>query len=242
MNNRIRIKAIQGLIVLAALSLGACGGGGGSSIELPPPDPEFTIGGMVSGLTGGTVVLRNDGGDDLLLSANGGFEFATAMSNGDLYRVTVFEHPAGQTCTVSGGIGNVSGADVQNILVDCVTDPVILPEGELIGCFNPDLFATGTTWTASYRVRRYEPVELFYDVTFGITETREIIGAASFNGEDNAIQIRISSIGEDIGVPPGGFVSLTDEPEDFTGEFLAYYAVDLAAGGVAASDSWRTTG
>ena len=118
---------------------------------------------------------------------------------------------------------------------DFIPDPAendrdILPEGELIGCFNPGLYATGTTFTASYFVRRYEPTFGFYGVAFGITETREVIGAASFNGVDNAVQIRVSSLGEDIGAP--SIVPLTNEPDSFTGEFMAYYAVDLPAGEV----------
>ncbi len=103
----------------------------------------------------------------------------------------------------------------------------ILPEGELISCFNPDLFQTGTTWTATWFVRRYEPTFGFYDVTFGITETREVLGAVAFNGEDDAIQVRVSSVGDgSLGV------GSTTEPQNFTGEFMAYYAIDLVAGEV----------
>ena len=198
----------------------------------PEPEPEFTIGGTITGLTG-TVVLQNDGSNDLSLSENGPFTFSMGMADGDTYIVSVLTQPEGQTCTVSNGSGNVSAADVTNVSVTCVTDPVIVPEGELMACFNPDLFETGTSHTASYRVRRHSPESSgFYDITFGITETREVIGAASFNGEDNAVQIRVTSMAEDIGIEPGGIIPITDELDTFTGTFMAYYAVDFVAGQV----------
>ncbi len=51
------------------------GGGAGSP---PPPPPTYSVGGSVSGLAG-TVVLRDNGGDDLSVSANGPFTFATQL-------------------------------------------------------------------------------------------------------------------------------------------------------------------
>ena len=42
---------------------------------------SFTVGGTVSGLSG-TVVLQDNGGDNLSVSANGSFTFATALPTG----------------------------------------------------------------------------------------------------------------------------------------------------------------
>lgn len=60
----------------------------------------FTVGGTVSGLSG-TVVLQDNGADNLILSANGPFTFATALAPEAAYAVTVKTNPAGQTCTVT---------------------------------------------------------------------------------------------------------------------------------------------
>ncbi|MCP4105642.1 MAG: hypothetical protein GY749_08915, partial [Desulfobacteraceae bacterium] len=79
----------------------------------------YTIGGTVSGLTG-TLVLQNNGGDDLTLTADGAFTFATALGDGSAYNVTVLTQPAGQTCTITTGSGTLAGADVMGVAANCV--------------------------------------------------------------------------------------------------------------------------
>jgi hypothetical protein len=68
-------------------------------------DKPFTVGGNVSGLTG-SVTLQNNGGNNLVRNANGGFTFTTALASGSAYAVTVASQPAGQTCTVANGSGD----------------------------------------------------------------------------------------------------------------------------------------
>ena len=85
--------------------------------------PTYTIGGTITGLTG-TVVLRNNGGDNLSTASNGSFAFATPLNNSASYAVTVFTQPSGQTCVVSNGSGTVSSANVTNVSVACTTDDV----------------------------------------------------------------------------------------------------------------------
>jgi hypothetical protein len=80
----------------------------------------FTVGGTVSGLTGTGLVLRNNGGNDLAVSADGPFTFSTAIAGGGAYSVTVFTQPSGQSCTVANGAGTIS-ANVTNVAVNCVT-------------------------------------------------------------------------------------------------------------------------
>jgi hypothetical protein len=82
--------------------------------------PTYTIGGTISGLTG-TVVLQNNGGDNYSTSTNGSFVFATALNNSASYSVTVSSQPTGQTCTIGGGTGTVSSANVTSVTVNCVS-------------------------------------------------------------------------------------------------------------------------
>ena len=80
----------------------------------------YTVGGTVSGLSG-TVVLQDNGGDNLSVSANGPFTFATALASGAAYSVTVKTNPSGQTCTVASGSGTIASANVTNVAVSCTS-------------------------------------------------------------------------------------------------------------------------
>ena len=82
---------------------------------------SFTVGGSVSGLSG-TVVLQDNGGDDLSVAASGPFTFATKVATGAAYSVTVKTNPSGQTCTVAGGTGTMGSANVTSVAVTCAAD------------------------------------------------------------------------------------------------------------------------
>ena len=95
-----------------------------------PPVVTHTIGGTVGGLTGTGLVLRNNGGDDRVVTANGGFTFAAAINAGSAYNVSVFTQPTGQNCTVQNGSG-AANANVTNVAVACVAVPKPLVAGVL---------------------------------------------------------------------------------------------------------------
>lgn len=78
----------------------------------------YTVGGTITGLSG-TLVLRNNSGDDLTLTNNNAWTFATAVADGAGYAVTVKTQPSGLTCSVSSGAGTISGANVANVSVVC---------------------------------------------------------------------------------------------------------------------------
>jgi len=81
----------------------------------------YTVGGTVSGLTGSGLVLRNNGGNNLAISANGAFTFTTAIASGATYAVSVFTQPTSpsQNCAVTNGSGTVGGANVTNVTITC---------------------------------------------------------------------------------------------------------------------------
>ncbi len=87
----------------------------------------YTIGGTVSGLSGKGLLLQNNSGDNLAVSANGSFTFATAIPSGSTYSVTVLAQPTGpsQTCAVTGG-GGTAGANITGIQVACTTNTFTL--------------------------------------------------------------------------------------------------------------------
>ncbi|HYK26804.1 MAG TPA: alpha/beta hydrolase-fold protein [Streptosporangiaceae bacterium] len=90
---------------------GGTGGGSGSG--------TYSVGGTVSGLSG-PVVLEDNSGDDLTVSANGPFLFATQLASGASYNVTVKTAPPGQACTVAAGAGTIT-ANITNITVTCTS-------------------------------------------------------------------------------------------------------------------------
>ena len=102
------------LAVVSAVMLVSCGGGSGT--------PTHTVGGTVSGLTSGSLVLKNNAGDDLTINANStSFSFATALVSSAGYAVTVATQPSGLTCAVTNGSGTIASANVTNVVVACVS-------------------------------------------------------------------------------------------------------------------------
>jgi len=84
-----------------------------------------SVGGTVSGLAAGnSMVLQNNGGDDLVVAADGGFTFATGVASGQAFSVTVLTQPAtpSQTCTVAGGAGTIADGDINDVAVTCATN------------------------------------------------------------------------------------------------------------------------
>ncbi len=74
----------------------------------------------VSGLADGFgVVLQNNGGDDLMVAANGTFAFPTRLADGSGFQVSVKAQPFGQTCTASQGSGTLAGASPATASVVC---------------------------------------------------------------------------------------------------------------------------
>ncbi len=104
---------------------GAAADIGAFEVQGTPP-ASYTIGGNVNGLAGAGLVLQQSGGDDLPISADGTFTFATPVQDGGAYSVTVFAQPGNpaQTCTVANASGTVDGADVTNVEVACTSDVV----------------------------------------------------------------------------------------------------------------------
>jgi hypothetical protein len=83
------------------------------------------IGGTVTGLAGGGLVLENELGDDLAIAGNGAFTFATTVLSGSPYSVTIATQPSSptQSCVVGNAAGNVtSGYDISNVTVTCTTN------------------------------------------------------------------------------------------------------------------------
>lgn len=82
----------------------------------------YSVGGTLFGLaSGASLVLQNNGDDDLTLDKNADFVFLTKLSDGEAYTVTVHIQPVEQTCLVSQSAGVIRGENVTNIEVRCTS-------------------------------------------------------------------------------------------------------------------------
>ena len=125
------------LLLCTGLIFVGCGGGGGSGKRpgTGGQNQKFSIGGVVAGLKG-DLILQNNGGDDLLIQADGPFKFATTLAGGAAYDVTVLAKSPIQIVVVTNGNGNVGAANIVNINVTC-TDRWSLPLS-LLDNISPD--------------------------------------------------------------------------------------------------------
>jgi hypothetical protein len=116
-------------VPVLVLGLAACsngrgsldgGGGGGTGQQQAPP--KVTIGGTVAGLAGSGLVLQNNGGDDLAVSANGTFSFKASVDSGSPYNITALAQPTGPTqfCSIANAAGTAT-SNVTSVAVTCST-------------------------------------------------------------------------------------------------------------------------
>jgi hypothetical protein len=117
------IKSFLSMLTLtASLLLASCGSMPGASPGPGSSSTTYMIGGTVINLagTGGGLHLQDNGGDTLLVNANGNFTFPAALAIGSAYNVTVSEQPTApaQKCEVTRGSGTAT-TNVTNIAVDC---------------------------------------------------------------------------------------------------------------------------
>jgi hypothetical protein len=103
-------------------------------------DYLYTVGGTITGLPSGkSIKLQNNLANTLIANSTGSnipFTFSTPIMNGLTYNVTVLEKPLTLDCPVSLGSGNISGMNVTNVSVDCVTPPPVCGDSVCNGTEN----------------------------------------------------------------------------------------------------------
>jgi hypothetical protein len=89
-----------------------------------------SIGGKISGLAADGLVLNNgsDSTAAIVKDATTGaypttFTFATPVTYGQTFGVTVLQNPTGQTCTIKNGAGKMDDVAIVTIEVTCVNNP-----------------------------------------------------------------------------------------------------------------------
>ena len=102
---------ISGVAAMLLATAGCSGRGGGGTAT-------YKVGGTVTGLNG-KLVLQNNGGNDLSVTASGTFTFTMALTGGRSYSVTVKTQPGAQSCYGTNLTGTISGANVTNVSIGC---------------------------------------------------------------------------------------------------------------------------
>ena len=116
----------------------------------------FTLGGTVSGLAGSGLVIKDQiSGGTAAPTSDGAFTLSspTPILDGFAYRVFVATQPTSpdQSCTVTNGNGTVTGANVTNITVNCVS---AVPSGSLDPTFGD---GGRVTTTIGYSPGSFDP-------------------------------------------------------------------------------------
>lgn len=82
----------------------------------------YAVGGTVAGLTGASpLVLRNNGGDDVSITANGAFRFPTPLLTNASYQASIASQPSGNLCSLARASGTVTTSSITDIGVTCTS-------------------------------------------------------------------------------------------------------------------------
>lgn len=234
--------------------------------------PTYSIGGNVSGLTSGqSVTLLDNGTDSLPIAANGGFVFKKRLPAGAAYNVTVGTQPAAETCSVTGGKGNVGNANPVGIAVSCTPNPTYsigvtvsgLTTGQSVTLLDNGTDSLTASANGSFNFPAKLAAGAAYNVTVGTQPTAEtctVTGGKGNVGNANVIGIAVSctpnptySIGGSVsGLTTGQSVTLLDNGGNsltvtsntsftFTAKLASGAAYDVTVGTQPAGETCNVT-
>ena len=119
---KIRVYVCISFLVMAIAGCGSSGSGGGKT----PPSVRYTVGGFVNDLLNSPVTLVNNGTDKVTIPTYGSFAFPTLLSSGTSYNITIGTQPTnGQNCIVQNPTGVVTTANINSIIVFCLSPATI---------------------------------------------------------------------------------------------------------------------
>ncbi len=104
------------------------------SCSAAPPPQLYSVAGTITGFTSGSMVLEDNGADDLTVAANAtAFSFPADLASGATYEVTVKTQPSDLTCTVSPNTPQTIGnSNVTNVAVSCSPASAGTPGAETV--------------------------------------------------------------------------------------------------------------
>jgi hypothetical protein len=111
-----------GLTCTLTQGSGTMGAASVTNVTVVCADQSYSLGGSISGLTAGGLVIAN--GSDTLTVTSGAttFTMPTPVAYSSSYAVTVQTQPTGLTCTISNGVGTMQAGNVVNVTLVCATN------------------------------------------------------------------------------------------------------------------------
>jgi hypothetical protein len=114
------MKKFNPSILFTFVSLLLIGCGGSSTPNEQTPNPTtYAVNVTVTGLDG-TLVLQNNGANNLTITSSGDETFTTELEDGEDFDVSISDSPADQNCILDNESGTIDGADVE-VEVSCIT-------------------------------------------------------------------------------------------------------------------------
>ncbi len=99
---------------------GIVAAGNVSNVGVACSNNTFNVTATVSGLNTGTLVLQDNGADNLSILGDGSYDFNTPLASNANYNITILTQPAGGNCAVVNGSGTIGSSNVTNVAVACV--------------------------------------------------------------------------------------------------------------------------
>jgi N-acetylneuraminic acid mutarotase len=109
----------KGLTCTVSHGKGAMPASDVASVVVTCADNAYTLGGSITGLTTGGLVLENGNDRRTVAADSTQFTMPTTVAYTSAYAVTVAEQPSGLTCAVSQSTGTMPAADFTGVVVNC---------------------------------------------------------------------------------------------------------------------------
>ncbi len=116
------------------------GNSGAISVPNPISNPttansSYSVGGTVTGLTGSSLTIVLNSTEQLTITTDGSFFFATKLNSQSSFTISISVLPVGKFCSIQNETGTIL-ADISNVLINCQDGSA---NGPLVGgtIFNP---------------------------------------------------------------------------------------------------------
>jgi len=167
-----------------------------TSVTVTCTEERYALGGSITGLSAGGLVLAN--GNDTLAVSSGATSFSmpAPVAYNSAYSVTVQKQPTDLTCSVSNGSGTMGAAPVTNVTVACAKDTYTIG-GTVTGLTSSGLVlsdnGTGATTIAAsatqFTMSTRETTGSTYTITIQTQPTGETCSVAGGTGTINMANV-----------------------------------------------------